>query len=461
MGTEVVIGKYTLESLTTGMYTNPFIIYREYVQNAADGIDEAVRFGLISYEQSYIRIYIDEENSSIIIEDNGIGVSCNGAIEALCNIGKSSKNPSSNKGFRGIGRLGGLSYCDKVIFETSYKGENKKTVVCFDAVKLNELLLPGKNDFLSISEVINEITSVKYVEESIDDHYFKVTLINVSRKFQLLDVDMVHSYLKQIAPVPYDLYKFEYAKDIYSKFNEFGVSYRDYNIYLGTELNKMKQIYKPYKTKFYTDVSRKIIDSFSGVHFQTITNDYSKKLVAIVWYGKCNLLGTVLDDEVKGLRVRKSGLLIGDRFLLNSLFKEERFNGWIQGEVHVLDDDIIVNARRDDFEKNDAYIFLMEKLKVIAETISSDIRNASKARNINNNTQHKNKENESSNINSQKLDSSKTNELINKLDLIIEKATISNDSILDKVYVLLKEEVEARKAETIINKIKKEIVCAK
>lgn len=103
----------------------------------------------------------------------------------------------------------------------------------------------------------------------------------------------------------------------------------------------------------------------------------------------------------------------------------------------------------------------MEKLKVIAETISSDIRNASKARNINNNTQHKNKENESSNINSQKLDSSKTNELINKLDLIIEKATISNDSILDKVYVLLKEEVEARKAETIINKIKKEIVCAK
>ena len=98
------------------------------------------------------------------------------------------------------------------------------------------------------------------------------------------------------------------------------------------------------------------------------------------WYGKSNLLGTVADETIKGLRLRKSGILIGDRFLLNELFKEDRFNGWVQGEVLVFDDKIIPNARRDDFEKNAEYIFLIEKLKGIAIEISNEIRSASQLR---------------------------------------------------------------------------------
>ena len=31
---ELVIGKYTLESLTNGMYASPLDLYREYIQNA-------------------------------------------------------------------------------------------------------------------------------------------------------------------------------------------------------------------------------------------------------------------------------------------------------------------------------------------------------------------------------------------------------------------------------------------
>lgn len=30
----VQVGKYTLESLTTGMYSDPKIVYREYIQNS-------------------------------------------------------------------------------------------------------------------------------------------------------------------------------------------------------------------------------------------------------------------------------------------------------------------------------------------------------------------------------------------------------------------------------------------
>ena len=39
---EIEIGKFTLESLTTGMYNNPEIVYREYIQNAVDSFDNAV-----------------------------------------------------------------------------------------------------------------------------------------------------------------------------------------------------------------------------------------------------------------------------------------------------------------------------------------------------------------------------------------------------------------------------------
>lgn len=39
---EISIGKFTLESLTTGMYNEPESCFREYIQNAVDSIDMAV-----------------------------------------------------------------------------------------------------------------------------------------------------------------------------------------------------------------------------------------------------------------------------------------------------------------------------------------------------------------------------------------------------------------------------------
>ena len=35
---DIKIGKFTLETLTTGMYDSPKDIYREYIQNAVDSI---------------------------------------------------------------------------------------------------------------------------------------------------------------------------------------------------------------------------------------------------------------------------------------------------------------------------------------------------------------------------------------------------------------------------------------
>ena len=49
LGDQVVLGKDVLELLSTSMYVDPMTVYREYVQNAADAVDEARRAGLLFY----------------------------------------------------------------------------------------------------------------------------------------------------------------------------------------------------------------------------------------------------------------------------------------------------------------------------------------------------------------------------------------------------------------------------
>ena len=92
--------------------------------------------------------------------------------------------------------------------------------------------------------------------------------------------------------------------------------------------------------------------------------------------------GTINDNSIKGIRVRQGNILIGDKTTCNSYFKEERFNGWIIGELHILDPDMIANSRRDDFEKNEAYYELIEMFREWALSISKDIRRISYERNL-------------------------------------------------------------------------------
>ena len=84
-----VVGKYTLESLTNGMYSSPMDLYREYIQNAVDSIDDAVRSGLVEKRATRIDITINTDNSTISIRDNGGGINVDNAARLLVDIGNS------------------------------------------------------------------------------------------------------------------------------------------------------------------------------------------------------------------------------------------------------------------------------------------------------------------------------------------------------------------------------------
>ena len=240
--TESNIGKNVIESLTTGMYENPLFVYREYIQNAADAVDHAVKSGVLQKGEEAISVRIDNERQEIIIEDNAIGIESAKAFSILRNIAKSTKQKGIDKGFRGIGRLGGLAYCQKLTFETSCKGEDVKSIVTWDAEKLQNLI-NDTEDKSSGEEVVKEVTSFDSKKEDKDEHYFKVVMEDVNLG-DLLNIDEVTNYLQMVAPIDINS-SFLYKKEIQKYMNEHQLSVDTYNIYINGD-----QIFKPYNQRF-------------------------------------------------------------------------------------------------------------------------------------------------------------------------------------------------------------------
>ena len=179
MADVIQVGKYTLESLTTGMYSDPKIIYREYIQNSVDSLESAVSANLIEPQSMRIDIIVDAESAYISIKDNGTGIPTAQAVSTLMNIGSSTKRHDNNRGFRGIGRLGGMSYCGRLVFTTSADNETTKTIVEFNCKKLRQLLVPGANEDMDLATVLESVTSVRREEERRDRHYFIAELFDV------------------------------------------------------------------------------------------------------------------------------------------------------------------------------------------------------------------------------------------------------------------------------------------
>ena len=136
----IKIGKAIIETLTTGMYEDPRFVYREYIQNAVDQIDIAIQNELLESSEAIIYIDIDKPSRNITIHDNATGIESVKVKEILGNIALSEKDGFYSRGFRGIGRLGGLGYCKILKFITSSKGESVKSIMTWDAKLLREIV---------------------------------------------------------------------------------------------------------------------------------------------------------------------------------------------------------------------------------------------------------------------------------------------------------------------------------
>lgn len=333
------VGKNLLESVTRSMYKDSKCVYREYIQNAADQIDAAKK---LHPELDYnVYVTIEQQIRRIIIEDNATGVKADAIRALLIDVACSEKERGVNKGFRGIGRLGGLAYCKTLKFETSYFDEDVVSVVTWDAVMLTQILDDNSDD-REVGEVIDAITKVttKQDESFRGQHYFKVIMEEVTDDKLLIEKD-IRDYLSMVAPVDYSNH-FVYRMNIYDFMRKHDLHLDFYNIFVGDT-----QIFKDYTMSF---VAKRMDDVVSGIEFFYQTNSAGVPLYW-GWYSISHLRGVIQNHNAANIRLRCENIQLGDettcyKFMTNG--DKHRFVRYFFGEINVISSsNLVPNSDRD------------------------------------------------------------------------------------------------------------------
>lgn len=351
------VGKNILDNLTTGMYSDSKVIYREYIQNACDQIDVAICEGVLNKGEGLVDIFIDDKKRYISIKDNATGVRENVFVEDLGDIANSNKEIGKNKGFRGIGRLCGLAYCKILKFTTSYKGEPVKSTMTCDAKKMREMLIENKK--YTLDEIWSEI--VTFDTESADnaEHFFEVELLEINREnTDLLSAQKVRDYLSFVAPVPYKN-TFVLRGQISKHSKNIGYTIDEYCIKVNGA-----QIFKEYTTKLKETSGNNLknYDEISRLEFKDFYDE--NRLIAWMWVGLSRFEKQIPRiNQMRGIRLRSANIQLGSDDSLLELFKEARGNYYFVGEVFAVDKELIPNSQRDYFNENETRVLFEDLLR--------------------------------------------------------------------------------------------------
>ena len=348
MAHQTKIGKHLIEMLMFNLYADNRVIYREYVQNASDSIQLAIKQGILTPEDAHITVHI--EMGKISIEDNGTGISVNDSERILKDIANSQKDESQAGRF-GIGRLSGGGYCRTLIFETTQKGENQKSVLSFNVDNIRQIINDTDHQ-PSASEIIDENTTFRVENEDADLHYFKVTLKGVLPEYAniICNEQLVTDYLREVAPIKFEA-SFKHNILDCEIDNDENADVRDYYNNLDCitlTVNNKLDIRKPYKSKIQSAKNDKI----EHVRFFVI-KDAQYGDLAWGWAGITPFSEVIKepdDNAVVGFRLRLHNILIGTKnhFDEQRVFKQSRSNKYFVGEVHVINKNIKPTPQRDD-----------------------------------------------------------------------------------------------------------------
>jgi molecular chaperone HtpG len=379
------IGSFIINILTTGMYPEPMDALREYVQNSYDAIRRAEKTGLLKPNHGRVRIIIDNDRNEVVIWDNGVGVAAAEARSRLMDIGSSKKILGDDAGFRGIGRLAGLAYADKVVFRSSADSEVTATEMTFDAAAIRKNISPGNRQLESAVQLVERLTKLRQTECKAEDHFFEVRLIGVDKDAcPFLEPDPVTTYLRQVAPVEFDTHKFPYAMPFVNPHLEAFGARRTIKVVVEVKNRDEEEITKPYKTYHHAGTKRD-----NKMHVVGIEK-FADPAIPPKWVGWLSqtkeLPGVIGDEEIRGLRFRVNNILIGDHNTMSRIFgklakSNTRFNGYFSGEIHILHPDVIPNARRDYFEDTPTWRVVENELMELARILGKRVRDNEQARN--------------------------------------------------------------------------------
>ena len=364
-----LVGADILNLITTGMYHSPLAIYREYIQNAADAIQASS-----DADNGRVEITVDPGERRIGIRDNGPGLTLAEAKRELIPIARSRKHRGVDRGFRGIGRLSGLAFADTVTFRTRSRGIQPVTEISWDGTILRAEAVAGADP----NAIIQKCVEVSRIDEGEwPDHFFEVEMKNVARHAsgQILNREAVRRYVGEVCPVPMAK-EFPFANEVDALF-ECGKRPLTLEVLLIGETEALRRRHGAV-LKF----SEERTDTYIALQPLRIPAADGDGDAAIGWIAHSSYLGAIPRElGVRGLRVREGNIQIGGEDVFDSLFREERFNRWCVGELHVVDPRILPNGRRDYFEPSPHIRHIENQLEAIVQWIVGRCRNASRTRN--------------------------------------------------------------------------------
>jgi len=378
----IEVGSFFLETMTTGMYEDPFHCIREYIQNGFDAIQDAVRQGIISADDGRVLISLggSQRSPSLSVRDNGTGIPTDRAYSTLVSLGASRKTPALHAGFRGIGRLAGIAYATTLRFTTSAAGEEIATVVEYDCGRIRGYFSPGAEP-VDVRDVMRSSVTTSKKPAAADEHFTEVEmlgLVNLGKEF--VDLTKLQPYLRTISPVEYSD-SFDYADRIRALADGFGAPLATVHIEL-RQKKERKPILKPYKNSYPTYKKT----TFSKLHnIETFT---SPEHGWFGWIGVSNFPGEIVDEMAEGVRFRIKNIQVGDAGIIEGLAEEltaagseKRLQPWAVGEIFLTNPKVVPNARRDGFEDSAAWRDVRREIKeLVVRRIIKLVRSASSTR---------------------------------------------------------------------------------
>lgn len=372
------VGKDILELLSSSMYVNPLTIYREYIQNAVDAIDEAVLTGLLaSSDAGVIEFNLDQSRRRVTIRDNGIGVRNDEFRHRMLSFGGSKKRSTKARGFRGVGRLSGLGYVQQLIFRSRARGDPHVLEAVWDGRFVKQLLLSAEmdNDLYTVVQkavAINRIDSQDYPVS-----FFEVELIKPRRiaNDKLMNESEIEAFLAQTCPCHFSP-EFEHGREVDRLLSSYDRAGNSYSIFMN---GSDTPICRPYRnTVTYSESKVASLGKLRTFDIRGIDD----KASATGWFVHHDYQGAIpVSQGVRGLRARVGNIQIGDDRVFSDVFPEERFCSWTIGEVHVLDPRVVPNGRRDAFEANVHLDNIIMHLRPVVSEIVRECRFSSQRRN--------------------------------------------------------------------------------
>ncbi len=385
---DIKFGLRLLETLTSALYDDPIILFREYVQNSVDAYNEAIdQDPNCSISDFCVDIWIDESERNIIISDNGYGIVDSEFQQKMTSIGASEKGSKANQiGFRGIGRLSAMPFCERLVFKNKPKGSNKVLIYTWDGSKFNDML--GKESEPELSNAIEQLSffdEEKYVNNK-DDHFFTVEINNYNEEIvDLITRPDFTDRLKMTLPLQYAP-GFEAQKEIKKKYLDF----------MGEPLDKFsfevklndESLYKPYENSHILE---------SGIHFWELRYLGNAKGVpgdklGLLWFTFNRKVTANPTTEPYGILVRSKNMLVGDHNTLADVLSKSKDAAYIAthreltqtlqgvyGEMLINSPDLRDNARRDWFRIDSASVQLRDIITNFMKLLFGYRKTASRA----------------------------------------------------------------------------------